>query len=106
MSNIPNSDKEICQSIVGKIADLAVLKLTDEEKLIYKADFEALIEMFHALDDIEVSQGQTDTQLIDIDQCRNDEIDTQRPDLEKASHYFNTESQLFDVPQLFKDAND
>ncbi len=106
MSNTTHSDKEICQSIVGKIAELSVLKLTDEERKSYKHDFEALIKMFHALDDIDLNIGQSQSLLVDIDECRDDIPNDQSPNLEVSSPYFNSASNLFDVPQLFKDDNE
>jgi aspartyl/glutamyl-tRNA(Asn/Gln) amidotransferase C subunit len=106
MSNTTHSDKEICQSIVGKISELSVLKLTETEKESYKHDFEALIKMFHALDDVDINMSQSEPLLVDIDQCRDDQPQSESPDLEVSSPYFNTSSNLFDVPQLFKDDNE
>ena len=105
MSNHP-SDKAICQSIVGKIAELAALQLTDDEKSKYQNDFISLIEMFHLLDNINPETiKSTSANLIDIDQCREDIETAPKPDLSISCANFDPESNLFNVPQ-FIDEND
>ena len=49
MTNQTENDKALCASIVSKIASLAALELTEDEKSEYKKNFEDLIAMFHTL---------------------------------------------------------
>lgn len=101
MTNNSPSDKAICESIVGKIASLSALELTDEEREEYKQDFESLIAMFHTLDHLDATEtGPADIHVIDVSQCRDDIVTAERPDIERSCPNFNSDSKLFDVPQF------
>ncbi|UTC24143.1 hypothetical protein MMH89_02750 [Candidatus Comchoanobacter bicostacola] len=105
MSNQTEQDKALCASIVSKIASLSALQLTEAEKSEYKQNFEDLIAMFHTLDSISDHEVEKSNLIMSANQCREDEIQQERPPLEKICKHFNTDSGLFDVPQ-FIDSNE
>lgn len=104
MSEHSQTDQHICDEIVTKIAKLARLRLTEEEAMLYRENFTELMQLFHELDSLDISQNvSTSLTLNNADDCRDDIVIT--PDnsqLQNASPHYNSESNYFDVPQFIE----
>lgn len=102
MSNQNTTDQTICNEMVTKIAKLAKLHLTEKESQQYEKDFEGILEMFHALDTLDLEKNKTAERLIiPAENCREDiptEVDLSN--LSQACDYYNTKTSYFDVPQF------
>ena len=108
MSQQSITDQHICDEMVTKIAKLARLRLTKAEALQYQKDFTGLLEMFHALDELNFDpEYQMERFVMEADDCRDDVIkEADISQVEKASAYFNTETSYFDVPQFIGNNNE
>ena len=98
-----NRDKQICGEIVTRIALLAKLRLTPDESEMYRSDFSALLELFHQLDELDISSTENvDISLMNAEDCREDipgeGLSTEG--ISRATPHFNKNSTFFDVPQF------
>lgn len=95
--------KHICDQIVTKISKLARIRLTKDEAEHYRKDFVSILRMFEQLDDLPADpQQEKDILLINIDECRDDEIGEAKlkPQLDQFFTHYNNETNYFDVPQF------
>ena len=105
MSTNQKNDQEICETMVTKIAKLARLRLTDEEALRYKKDFEDLLEMFHELDKLpQTSQPSTGAKIADAEHCREDVVSLEDAtnNIKASCTHYNPDTSYFDVPQFIE----
>ena len=112
MSNSPHDidnqhDQAITPEYVRYIAeDLAKIKIQDDELSGFHKAFKDTVDLFKVFDAI-------NTDHIDaihrpartLTQCRTDRVTAtdMRKDIESSSPYFDSETHLFDVPQVIDD---
>jgi|GEM_PF-4827830 aspartyl/glutamyl-tRNA(Asn/Gln) amidotransferase C subunit len=102
------ADQQICNEIVTNIAKLAKLRLTDDEIIRFQSDFTGLLEMFHALDDLELDDDYLPERIfVNAEDCREDEIVmVNHKGLEKAAKHYDADTGYFNVPQFIGEDNE
>lgn len=97
---------EIDEKIVGKIAELAKLTLTDAEKLKYAAQLEQIIDYVHQLSQVDTLSVQPLSHVHEMTNVFRD--DSPAESLAKEDVFRNAPERLgdyFRVPQVIKDIN-
>lgn len=104
MSEHTQTDQFICDEIVTKIAQLARLRLTEEEAKQYRENFADLMQLFHELDSLNISEDTSSAlSLNNANDCREDLVMIPNNDaIEQASPHYNLNSHYFDVPQFIE----